>query len=416
MPADGQSREFVMRMYAGREVSNRRRLNTQVTVAVEPPSPTDGSPSIDFADPDQKHPQPWKEGGGDESRRELLQRARSEPARRSRSVTDVADGPDSDHRRHHHHRHHHHRPRRPPLGSGDSESQDATRRGSKSQTERLLPTSTVADFDDADEADDDVPARTSSCRVYRVRSFTTKKGGSVVNRGDSIKICGGGGAGRRGSQLIITPANGSDQLLGGGLQQQPASGFRRRSVTSLTSGSGVSGSGSRLQPEVIGVGVSPHSRRHSFIIRQPSPGDAGAARRTSLRGNDRRSTTGQTDRGGVTYRVELTLGQNHLRRQSTERLSGTDTVTDQAAGRADDGGVDKTTGSAPNTVEEDDNNNEEEEEQDDDDNDENMQVYKVMVMGSHGVGKTTLVQQLLTSEYLANADDDQGQSVMTLVS
>jgi len=30
---------------------------------------------------------------------------------------------------------------------------------------------------------------------------------------------------------------------------------------------------------------------------------------------------------------------------------------------------------------------------------------------SAGVGKTTLVQQLLTSEYLANADDDRGQSV-----
>jgi len=27
---------------------------------------------------------------------------------------------------------------------------------------------------------------------------------------------------------------------------------------------------------------------------------------------------------------------------------------------------------------------------------------------SAGVGKTTLVQQLLTSEYLANADDDRG--------
>jgi len=39
-----------------------------------------------------------------------------------------------------------------------------------------------------------------------------------------------------------------------------------------------------------------------------------------------------------------------------------------------------------------------------------VQVYKVMVLGSHGVGKTTLVQQLLTSEYLANVDEDQGQS------
>jgi len=31
-------------------------------------------------------------------------------------------------------------------------------------------------------------------------------------------------------------------------------------------------------------------------------------------------------------------------------------------------------------------------------------VYKVLVLGSPGVGKTTLVEQLMTSEYLANRD------------
>jgi len=33
------------------------------------------------------------------------------------------------------------------------------------------------------------------------------------------------------------------------------------------------------------------------------------------------------------------------------------------------------------------------------------EVYKVLVLGSQGVGKTTLVEQLMTSEYLANQDD-----------
>jgi len=32
-------------------------------------------------------------------------------------------------------------------------------------------------------------------------------------------------------------------------------------------------------------------------------------------------------------------------------------------------------------------------------------VYKVLVLGSQGVGKTTLVEQLMTSEYLANKDN-----------
>ena len=35
-------------------------------------------------------------------------------------------------------------------------------------------------------------------------------------------------------------------------------------------------------------------------------------------------------------------------------------------------------------------------------------VYKVLVLGSQGVGKTTLTQQLLTSEYLPNSDNYAG--------
>jgi len=36
---------------------------------------------------------------------------------------------------------------------------------------------------------------------------------------------------------------------------------------------------------------------------------------------------------------------------------------------------------------------------------DDTQVYKVLVLGSQGVGKTTLVEQLMTSEYLANKDN-----------
>ena len=44
--------------------------------------------------------------------------------------------------------------------------------------------------------------------------------------------------------------------------------------------------------------------------------------------------------------------------------------------------------------------------------DEVQDVYRVLVLGSQGVGKTTLVEQLMTSEYLANKDNSYaGQSV-----
>ena len=46
----------------------------------------------------------------------------------------------------------------------------------------------------------------------------------------------------------------------------------------------------------------------------------------------------------------------------------------------------------------------------DDDGEEHL-VYKVVVLGSQGVGKSTLINQLLTSEYLANKDTEmQGEA------
>jgi len=292
-----------------------------VTVAVEPPSPTDGSPVIDFTDRHQKD----------------LQRTKTVPARRSRSSSDVADETDKER---------HHRRRRQSPGYAVVDGDDYKRRGPKNRGELLNPASLEDSADtEHSEVDDDVPR--TSCRVYRVRSFTTKKGGSVVNRGDSIKICGGSGS-RRGSQLLITPTNDAD-FLGGGLQASPpsqSSSLRRRSVTCLTSGSG-----SRLQPEVVGVGVgASNSRRHSFIIRPSSGGDPGGGlgRRTSLRGNERQSATA-ADRG-IIYRVELTLGQNNIRRPSADRLSGgggADAKDQQATGVADNSDE---SGNPPNNV------------------------------------------------------------------
>lgn len=360
-------------------------------MAVEPPSPTEGSPTLGFAERHQRS-ELWKEDQSVDDTKDL-HRTKTMPARRARSSTDVADGLDSNHHQHHHGR------RRSPAGTGTVDGEIQTRRASSSKKELLNPAS-LGDEEGAEDNDDDDDVPRTSCRIYRVRSFTTKKGGSVVNRGDSIKICGGG-LGRRGSQILITPTNDYD-LAGGRLQapSQPSS-VRRRSVTCLPS---TSGPGSRPQPEVVSIGVS-HSRRHSFIIRPSSAGDGGGSdlgRRTSLRGNERRPAVvhQQQDRG-VAYRVELTVGQNNLRRSSVDRLTSAD-AADQPPARDDDALDD--TGSHSTNVEADFTNEDEEE-----DEEENVVVYKVMVMGSHGVGKTTLVQQLLTSEYLANADDDRGQ-------
>jgi len=39
-----------------------------------------------------------------------------------------------------------------------------------------------------DSDNNNLDPASAECKVYRVRSFTTKKGGSLVNRGDSIKV------------------------------------------------------------------------------------------------------------------------------------------------------------------------------------------------------------------------------------
>jgi len=100
-----------------------------VTVAVEPPSPTDGSPTHDFAGRHQRS-QLWKEdAAADESRRDL-HRTRTVPARRARSSTDVADGPDSDCRR-----------RRRPGSAAAVDGEDSTGRGSVVARFDLMPAS-----------------------------------------------------------------------------------------------------------------------------------------------------------------------------------------------------------------------------------------------------------------------------------
>jgi len=146
--------------------------------------------------------------------------------------------------------------------------------------------------------------------VYRVRNFSTKSG-SVVNRGDSIKV-------RRGHK---TPADDGAARIS-----------RRASSDSAPRREVVSRQGSRAGTDhVDSDGLSPSAVAASLL---PDGQDDG-------------------------HTTEDDLGDNAADISATSR-------------------------SQRNT--------------------EDVDVYKVLVLGSQGVGKTTLVEQLMTSEYLANKD------------
>jgi len=151
--------------------------------------------------------------------------------------------------------------------------------------------------------------------VYRVRNFSTKSG-SVVNRGDSIKV-------RRGPKAAAEADGGAARIS------------RRASSDAAPRRDAVSRQGSRAGTELADSdGVSPSAAAASLL-----------------------PDGGQED------------GQ---------------TSDDEEAGENADADTSATSRSRRNV--------------------DDVDVYKVLVLGSQGVGKTTLVEQLMTSEYLANQD------------
>lgn len=164
-----------------------------------------------------------------------------------------------------------------------------------------------------DYSEIDPDGSSADVAVYRVRNFSTKSG-SVVNRGDSIKV-------RRGHKA--PPENGSAKVAG-----------RRSSSDSARD-------------------------RRNTVSRQGS-----------------RAGTEYADSDGLSVSA---VGGSLLPDGQDDGASPEDDV-------AETGAVTSSTTRSKRNLDETD-------------------VYKVLVLGSQGVGKTTLVEQLMTSEYLANQDN-----------
>ena len=204
------------------------------------------------------------------------------------------------------------------------------------------------------------------CAIYRVRSFTTSRDHrrpGVVNTGDSVKICPGSVGGRVGSIRRTRPSSAATMaarsaspcpsLRGGGVRGAVGGGG-----TSAHRGVGREGSGSTRtscagdMPAVVAAEQYGGSHRGSTTGARLSVSGAGGGDEPGC--YSRRSSGGSTG-GGImssakkvpAYRIQMV---------------------------------------SPAAV------------------DDEEKIFKILVIGSPGVGKTTLVYQLLTSDYLPNQD------------
>jgi len=218
----------------------------------------------------------------------------------------------------------------------------------------------------ASSGDDD-----ETCRVYRMRSFYTKSG-NVVNRGDSVRVHGpkyrGSGGGHPGGGGGGSLARNTRQTWAGtGLP--PASGW----LATVPDGScDETAYDSGCDRKLIDHGGDERSATTSG--RMSDPAAAGRSEQIvdkrefqttpiSIMNAGATSTTARRDLLTVEPRSTSTA-KRRLRNESTE---------EGAAGSV------------------------------------SSSTYRVLVIGGQGVGKTTLAQQIMTSEYLANKDSFTGE-------
>jgi len=395
----------------GRHWTNRRqRLNAQVTVAVEPPSPTGLFPvrpehGDDVQPPHQsRHHRPRhhsRDRNEDEDSTEPrgLQRTRTMPARRTRSPSTSSPQRVSI--------------REPQRTSNSHEFQQCINDNESSPNPVLnLETENGNAGDNWDDVVYREPVEPEvECKVYRVRSFTTKKGGSFVNRGDSIKVCS-----RRGSRqdvMLLTAPSGESALHRRNSTSGPlGNGNRSRRGSSIGLHHDLDDPGfttatqRRNSINCVGLQLITSERRTSPIRRRSiaPPGvdystiaidgnfsiqSSGSSRRASLRispsatGNDVLvvSQTSPSRRSSMIVTASEFFGRTSGHEEHGAAIDDNPLSADDGGGKHNGGHV--------------------------------AEVLRVMVIGSHGVGKTTLTQQLQTSEYLANnSENDQGQCIL----
>lgn len=350
-----------------RRGSTRSRINSQVTVAVEPPSPT-------------------------ELAREAHQRSQSWRARQVRLSPDCYDREEDEETA---------VPSRyaTPSPQGLHRTRTMPARRSASPRQRSPAPShpvIVEPSRDSPTSPDGSTEDLGECKIYRVRSFTTKKGG-IVNRGDSIKVCNNSRRASRCDNLLVAPGGGGSSrrsstvsIARGSLQPfQPSPLQLRRSSESCIDPPNLDVSG--------GAPTSPSTGRDS-VERRGS--------QSSKRASCRNIAFDDHDEGTV----ELIPGRraSQVRSPGGEKGASCNALWSAADGKVNGASCHQRDVELRVTVNDDDGEEEEEEGEDEGAGGEE-QVYNVMVIGSHGVGKTTLIHQLLTSEYLANKENYQGK-------
>ena len=236
-----------------------------------------------------------------------------------------------------------------------------------------------------DEQDDDDDA-VGGIEVLRVRSFSTKSGG-LVNRGDSFKVKSRTpkmSSGRRKSSMRCSPPDGSPGAAAG------SSGSYNRSLQHVGVGDGdavAPGCEVRVQLTEDGPGgVQQVTTQVHYPQLIPPPSGTPLSQSASAYNLNKGLQPGSISAREARHSCsEVFMTSDMMNSMAAVAAAA---AQQEASGMSEGAGEDS----------------EDEEDEEDEDS-----VLRVLVLGTQGVGKTTLTSQLLTSEYLANSDNLPGE-------